>query len=162
MIDDLLQLYATNLDRARVLVGDIDAERMTLQPVEGINHPAWILGHLTWVSADVLGRMILGVDHDLPADYESLFNHRSTPVADPTLYGSRESLVDRLEDSHAGVFERLSKADESFIQQPTPHPRLAARFETIGKAMVHMMVGHEQYHLGQLSSWRRTAGLPRV
>src|SRR5688500_6942528 len=34
----------------KMLVGDLDDERLAEQPLPGVNHPAWILGHLTVVA----------------------------------------------------------------------------------------------------------------
>jgi hypothetical protein len=33
-----------------MLVGEIADERLAEQPLAGVNHPAWILGHLAWTA----------------------------------------------------------------------------------------------------------------
>ena len=44
------------------LVSEIPDERMTEQPLPGVNHPAWILGHLA-LTADGVGEMFGGQKH---------------------------------------------------------------------------------------------------
>ena len=45
--------------------------------------------------------------------------------------------------------------------------RLPIRFllrhlPTVGDLLAHLLTTHSAYHLGQLSTWRRAAGLPEV
>ena len=42
MRDDLLTAAALNVDYARRLVADIPHDKMAAQPIEGMNHAAWV------------------------------------------------------------------------------------------------------------------------
>jgi len=53
------------------LVSEIPDERMTEQPLPGVNHPAWILGHLA-LTADGVGETF-GSQKTLPAESSTLF-----------------------------------------------------------------------------------------
>ena len=51
MLESALRVNQFLVSYCRMLVGDIADERFTEQPLPGVNHPAWILGHLAF-SAD--------------------------------------------------------------------------------------------------------------
>ena len=53
------------------LLSEIPDERMTEQPLPGVNHPAWILGHLA-LTADGVGETF-GSQKTLPAESSTLF-----------------------------------------------------------------------------------------
>jgi hypothetical protein len=53
----LLYTLATNLDDAQRLSADIPDDTMVVQPAPGMNHAAWVLGHLA-CTADMLGDML--------------------------------------------------------------------------------------------------------
>jgi len=46
MVSHLLHAWNLNLAYARRLVADLTEEQMTVQPSSGMNHAAWVLGHL--------------------------------------------------------------------------------------------------------------------
>lgn len=46
MIGPLLHAWNLNLGYAKRLVADIPDDKMAIQPAPGINHAAWVLGHL--------------------------------------------------------------------------------------------------------------------
>jgi len=52
------------------LVGDIADERMAEQPIAGVNHPAWVLGHLAWTADRALE--MLGAPVTVPAEWSNL------------------------------------------------------------------------------------------
>jgi uncharacterized damage-inducible protein DinB len=52
--------------------------------------------------------------------------------------------------------------DEAQLAAANPMQRLAERFPTTGHALTHVLVAHENLHLGQLSQWRRVLGLEAV
>jgi hypothetical protein len=57
MTDPLLHTWTLNLGYAKRLVADIPDDTMALQPAPGMNHAAWVLGHLA-CTADMLGDML--------------------------------------------------------------------------------------------------------
>jgi hypothetical protein len=57
MTGPLLDTWNLNLGYAKRLVVDIPDDKMALQPAPGMNHAAWVLGHLA-CTADMLGAMI--------------------------------------------------------------------------------------------------------
>jgi hypothetical protein len=57
MTGPLLHTWNLNLGYAKRLVADIPYDKIALQPAPGMNHAAWVLGHLA-CTADMLGAMI--------------------------------------------------------------------------------------------------------
>ena len=55
MYENELALTAFLFDLLMKLVADIPDEQLTVQPFPGMNHPAWILGHLA-VAYDYAGK----------------------------------------------------------------------------------------------------------
>jgi hypothetical protein len=54
MTEPLLHTWNLNLGYAKRLVADIPEAQMAVQPAAGMNHAAWVLGHLA-CTADMLG-----------------------------------------------------------------------------------------------------------
>ncbi len=159
MIQDLLFLYDRNLEYARKLVADVPDDQMVLQPAAGMNHPAWVLGHLAGVANVILPTC--GQPPLFPPEWKALYGRDSKPLPDRARYASKQELVEALEWSHAKVKEALGSLDPKALAGPPPQP-YAARFPTLAMLVIQMLTGHEQTHLGQLSAWRRVRGLPPV
>lgn len=161
MISSVLLAYERNLDYARRLTADIPAERLAEQPAPGMNHPAWVLGHLA-ATADLAASLVGMTEPILAPELAPKFGHGSQPVADPAAYPGRDELIAALERNHdrlAGAVAALSAED---FARPMPIERMRGRFPTVGDALVFLMTAHEAIHLGQLSAWRRALGLPSV
>jgi hypothetical protein len=162
MIDALLMIYAKNLEYAVALVEGVPADKASHQPAPGMNHPAWIIGHLALVSKRVTAGFILQLDAPYPDDWQDRYGRDSTPDPDPAANDSLDDLITALRDGHALVEAHLRSTDAELLMQPTPHERFVQRFPLVGQALTYTMIGHECMHLGQLSAWRRVVGLPAV
>ena len=160
MIESVLRIYARNLDYANRLVADVQPETMAAQPAPGMNHAAWVLGHLTF-SCDLVGGA-LGLPPAMPEAWLPIFNNESHPSADATIYPDKATLLDALARGHARVAEAVSQAAPGTMEQPMPEERFRKYFPTIGDAVLYMSTSHESTHLGQLSAWRRAQGMPSV
>ena len=51
MLDTEIKINRFLMQYCRMLMADIADERMAEEPLPGVNHPAWILGHLGQLSA---------------------------------------------------------------------------------------------------------------
>lgn len=153
----ILSRFAFQLDYLKHLVGDIGPDRMADQPFPGMNHPAWLLGHLVW-AADLVPAL-LGPGSALDPSWAERFGNRTRPVADVSVYPSREDLLFELEKGHARASECVRHASPEVFGEPMPDPRYRGIMPTIGDAVVHILTTHEATHAGQLSAWRRAAGL---
>jgi hypothetical protein len=149
-----------NLGYAKRLVADIPEDKMALQPAPGMNHAAWVLGHLA-CTADMLGSMI-GVKPVCPPEWAVLFDWNSSPSSDVAQYPSKATLLRALEEGHAAIAAALPSIPESRWSETTPLEAVRGFLPTLGDCFVFVMAAHENMHLGQLSAWRRAQGMGRV
>jgi hypothetical protein len=142
MYDAIIDIYYFNMVYARQLIGDIPDGQMCDQPVPGrvLNHPAFIIGHLAWVSRWRAQK--LGLPQVALSDWSKLFSNGNKPLPDRSCYPAKAELLQVLEIAHA----RLSAA----VAKATP--------EELNEVAI-FMTSAETLHLGQLSAWRRAMGL---
>jgi uncharacterized damage-inducible protein DinB len=162
MIDTLLHLYARNLDYAQALVGDLSETQVCAQPAEAVNHPAWVIGHLAMTSDRVVNKGVLQGQAQLPDAWSQPFGPNSTPVSDREQYPAMDELCQALSSIHQHVDAAVRALDDQALNEANPMQRLADRLPTKGHALTHVLIAHENLHLGQLSAWRRVQGYPAV
>jgi len=151
-------IYAFLLGYAGRLVADVDDNRFADQPSPGINHPAWLLGHLC-VVAD-RGAELLGSPRSLPASWHADFGTGSLPRPDRVSYPAKAELTAALRSSHARL-DALARAVTSEVADgPNPVGFLRDALPTVGDLLAHLLTSHEASHIGHLSNWRRQVGLP--
>jgi uncharacterized damage-inducible protein DinB len=158
MKDHLLRAAELNVDYAKKLVADIPDEKMCEQPVPGMNHAAWVLGHLTYVFDSMIG--VFDQTPSMSNEWKELFNLKSKPEADRARYPSKAALLEAYERSYQRIVEAVKSASPEALDREFPNPRLRAILPTVGIAMVNILTSHQGIHLGQLSAWRRAQGLP--
>ena len=107
MLDSELNVNRFLVSYCRMLVGDIADERLAEQPLPGVNHPAWILGHLAF-SAD-RACSLLDAPKELPATWTPLFGPGSKPSA---------SIAVRLFSAAARRARNLSAASNNINPPP--------------------------------------------
>ncbi|MEM1446594.1 MAG: DinB family protein [Planctomycetota bacterium] len=136
------------------LLADIDPGSMCACPVRGMNHPAWIVGHLAFAadghSAEAGG--VAQLD-----DWHERFGYGSQLTEEPAAYPSKPELVDAWHAANERLIVAATSADEATLAKPTRGP-LAASLPTVGDFLAFSMTGHTSLHLGQLSAWRRASG----
>ncbi len=143
------------------LTGDLTPEHVFQTPPGGVvmNHPAWVLCHLT-AYAPVLAAMLRGEAPQDPLDHP--FGKRSTPTLDPGAYPEWEQVREDYLSSHDLVPGALENARADTLNAPPSIARFRDRWSALSGVVVHLMIHHESVHLGQLSAWRRVCGLPSV
>ena len=153
--------WDNGLRYALALLEDLNDEQMLLRPGGNMNHPAWILGHMS-LYYPVVPALLNSETFDDPADNE-LFGFRGIgPQDDLSLYGSKESQIQRMIEGHEQVAQALLNAsEEQYLRLPSL-PRWAEMYPTVEFMLPDLLLLHENIHIGQLSIWRRAAGLPGV
>lgn len=126
------------------------------------NHPAFILGHLALYPSKIvgeLGRQDLALS--APDQFETVFSKDAKCVDDPdgSIYPAMDDVVEFFKNAHAKALAALREADDATLQQANPNERMSGKFPTIGSMHGFYVGGHMMMHLGQLSAWRRMAGL---
>jgi DinB family protein len=158
MLDTELKINQFLMQYCRMLVGDIADERMAEQPLPGVNHPAWVLGHLAF-SAD-RARGLLGAKKELPAAWTPLFGPGSKPSPSRRDYPSKDELLRAVEEGFERLRQQAAAAVPEQLAQPTTNPYTKHALPTVKDGVAFLLSGHLGVHLGQLSTWRRMIGLP--
>lgn len=128
-------------------------------------HPAFHIGHLATYPQKILTLLqqdITAVAH--PKEWDEIFIKGSTCYDDPdnTIYPVRAEIEKQFFASHDKLLEIVPAVpDEVFFEQ-NPFEASRARFETAGQFAAYLLGAHIMTHLGQLSTWRRCAGLDPV
>jgi hypothetical protein len=154
MLDTEIKLNLFLMQYCRMLMADIADERMAQEPFPGVNHPAWILGHLAF-SAD-LAVTRAGGEAVLPPEWKTLFG----PGTKHGAYPSREDLFRTVEEGFERARQQAAAATPEQLAQPTANPRMKDALPTAREAVAFLLTAHLAGHLGQLSVWRRMIGLP--
>ncbi|HTQ37865.1 MAG TPA: DinB family protein [Pirellulales bacterium] len=157
MIPEILNSNAMTLDFLRRLVEDVPDELMTKQPPGVVNHPAWVLGHLIHSMEAIGGEM--GLSPWLPSDWKARFGTGNVPSDNRAEYPSKESLLAALADGQHRITKQFAVLGEQGLKHALPDEKHRALFPTIGDAVLHILTAHAALHVGQLTVWRRAAGL---
>jgi hypothetical protein len=157
MLDNEVKINQFLIGYCGMLVADIADERMAEQPSPGVNHPAWILGHLAY-SADY-GVTLLGGEKTLPAEWTTLFGPGSKVSSSRSDYAPKEELARAVEQGFKRLLEYLAGATPDHWAKPTANPRMRVGLPTVKEGIAFLLTGHLGVHLGQLSMWRRLIGL---
>ncbi len=142
----------------RMLTVDIPDERFAEQPVPGVNHPAWIIGHLA-ASTDSASAL-LGGPKVLSQTWGRLFGRGSKLSSCRAEYPTKDELLQAIEVGFRRACEMAGAASSECVARPNPNPLLKESLPTAGDAFAFVLTSHFAAHLGQLSSWRRMIGLP--
>lgn len=160
MLTELQRSFALNLEHATRLLEGLTDQQMVAQPLPDMNHPAWIVGHLTYSLQSIGGE--IGLATWLPPEWSMLFGTGSVHSTDPGRYPSKTELLERFTDARQRISDRLAQMTEGDLNQPLPDERHRDVFPTVGTALLHILTVHAATHIGQLSAWRRAMGLPPV
>jgi len=146
------------LDQAERLCADVPCEDCAALPHPHAKHPAWVLSHLAATNA--FAAQMLGVDAGVPAAWggDDVAGNRSVPNADRSRYATKQEMLDVLRSSAATLKDAYIAMDDDQLAAELPNEQFRSAFPTVGEAMHFIMAVHPQYHLGQLATWRQTAG----
>lgn len=161
LVSLLLRSWSQQRDYAARLLADLSGDDMIAQPIAGVtmNHPAWIVGHLS-AYPPALTAMLRGKTPTDPKDHPC--GRGSKPINDRSGYPPWQEHMDLYFRLHDELDVALREVDISVLDGPIRIERWRERFPTIAHACVYLMTTHEATHLGQLSAWRRACGRPAV
>lgn len=156
MNDYFRTLYAFNHGYCEQLLSDIADDEMLIQPSEGVNPPAWLLGHLAICTDFALG--VLGREKKCPREWMVYFGPGSKPQPGDRTWPVRQALWKAYSEGHELVDAASRDFDPELLAQPNPVEFLVSAMPTAGDLLAHLMTTHECFHLGHLSNWRRQIG----
>jgi DinB family protein len=156
----VLHSFAYCLDFLREQVADVAAADMVAQPNGVMNHPAWVIGHLTQICQNLGG--VIGVPPWLPDDWAKRFGTGTLPVADASVYETKDNALAMLRDAQSRITQAVEQLNESRLDEPFPDESFRDVFPSIRHFLTQVLVGHSAYHIGQVGVWRRAMGLPPI
>lgn len=163
IVGDSMSLCLGYADR---LLADIPPDQFAKFAVSGgttieSNHPAFCLGHLVLYAPKIVTQLG-GTPSAIPENFESLFSKDAKCVDDPdgTIYPAMDIVVDSFRSAYAAALTAARNASDEQYAQPNPAGgRMTELFPTLGSMHAFYCSGHMMMHLGQVSAWRRAAGL---
>ena len=159
MTTDALLWALDNAHRQTVaLCEDITDAQLVEQPFDGVNHPAWILGHLFLLDAYVADVLAPSDAARLDERWVAAYGPGSVPLADGPAYLSKSAYLDRLDTVRAAVIGAIASLDEAALDAPLPDEIGREEFPTTAHLLQYVL-WHEAFHAGQLSAWRKAMGL---
>ena len=148
-------LFVQNL--VHMLCDDIDDDHFADRFGTTINHPAFVLGHTAYyagVCTELLGGTVTFDEGEA-----ELYQHGAECVDDGSKYPNKATCIARFESRCQDAAQYLSTCDRSVLEQSAKGMPLGERLETLGEVASFLLIGHPCFHLGQLSAWRRVAGM---
>lgn len=159
-VNPILHSFAYALDYLRDLVADVSVADMVALPPGIANHPAWLVGHLTFSCQELGG--VIGLAPWLPKNWAAQFGPGSVPSADAQNYESRAVLLDRLRYAQSRVAAAVAALDDAVLDRTFSDEALRETFPTVRHALTQVLLCHTSYHVGQLAAWRKAVGLPPI
>lgn len=145
------------LNNARRLIADLPDDRMTYQPMPGMNPPAWIIGHLT-IAAD-FPLQILGQARRCSDAWHAAFGRGTNSSASDLPCTDKAELLSAFESGYRAALDVASRATPEQAAKPIENAFFKdTPIQTVGDLITHLLGTHLALHLGQLSAWRRAMG----
>ena len=166
-LDHARRCYEVHTAYGEKLAADLHDNLFAEQPLPGMNPPVWILGHVAVVGNFALSLLAgLGLNAppvELPGWREN-FGIGSEPLvyADGFVPPSGEELRAAVRLTHDQFHALTAEVTPEMLTKRPASDRLTDRFPTYGDRLTHLLTTHDAVHWGQLSAWRRAAGLPAV
>ena len=148
-------LFVQNL--VHMLCDDINADHFADRFGTTINHPAFVLGHTTYYAGVCIE--LLGGTVTFDEGEAELHQHGAECVDDRSKYPDKATCIARFESRCQDAAQYLSTCDASLLEQSAKETPLGEHLGTLGEVASFLLIGHPCFHLGQVSAWRRVAGM---
>jgi DinB superfamily len=160
-VESFVYAWDNQLTYALALTDDLTDTQMVLRPGGNMNHPAWILGHVSLYHSATVA-LLAGKPFADPKNDELFGFAGKGPQNDIALYGGKQKIVSRFKEGHEQVAQALLSASPEAFSRPPSLDRWSATYPNVGFILPDLLLHHESLHIGQLSIWRRAAGLAGV
>jgi hypothetical protein len=140
---------------AKQILADVDDATMCQQPM-GLNHPAWILVHLS-TAADYAANL-LGGQGVCPSNWNEISDTKKPLTQNRSDYPNKELLLSTFEAAHMNAAKLFSGASAEALSQPQKLGFFETELPSVGDMATFLIVAHTNLHLGQISAWRRAQG----
>ena len=146
------------------LLAETTADDWFRQPVEGVTHIAWQVGHLAVAEYSLTMRRMRGERPDdaelIPDEFHTLFGRLSVPQPDPSANPTvafLRQVFDRVHEQALAELPLLSDSELDIATDNPPHPIHSNRFEAL-----QWCAQHEFLHAGEIALLRRLLGKEAV
>jgi hypothetical protein len=160
-IESFVYAWDNQLAYTLALTDDLTDAQMVTRPGGNMNHAAWILGHVSLYHPATVA-LLAGKPFADPK-LDELFGFAGKgPQDDIACYGSKQKIISHFTEGHEQVAQALLSAPPEAFTGPPSLERWAASYPNVGFMLPDLLLHHESLHIGQLSIWRRAAGLAGV
>lgn len=148
MADHLLGAYT----------GDLTNEEIFLQPVSGMNHIAWQIGHLITSERDMAEMIKPGSSPALPEGFAEVHSRTDTKGTSPDQFLTKEAYLELYKAQRAATNAILDSISDEGLATATKdgYAQIAPNFA----ALLNLIGQHYLMHLGQFVAVRRAANKP--
>jgi uncharacterized damage-inducible protein DinB len=136
--------YRFNSDFLVKTVSDLSPEEWLSRPSDHSNHIAWIVGHLVWTRARLLGRL----QTEWSQPWLGLYARGAKP-AEPAEYPSNSTLLETWREVSGVLAGVLDGASDDALAQPSTNGPPSADGKISG--VINFLAIHETYHVGQIA-----------
>ena len=140
-----------------LFVKDIDEAKFADRLGTTVNHPAFVLGHCAYVAG--LCMQLLGGELEFGAHEAELYAMGVECSDDATRYPSKSDSIAAFNDRINTLLDFLETCDDATLAKSSEGVWFENYFPTCGGGAAFMLIGHVCFHLGQVSAWRRLAGM---
>ncbi len=155
---DTIRATMEMCDQATIgLIEDMRDAPLTQPTPRGGNHPLWVLGHLTFIEANIPA-VLYGESNPL-AHWAPLFAPGTEPTTDAGAYPPFDEVLRVYRESRARNLKLLDQIGEAGLDRPTKAPPkgLEQALGTVGRTFLTIAL-HQMNHRGQVADARRAAG----
>jgi len=140
------------------LLEDLKDSPLVAPTTAGGNHALWILGHLTYAEAHLIGEWMRGGENVL-AHWGEQFAGGTQPVEDLAAYPAWEEITERLAQLRASTMEFIATLSDADLDTKSPKcpEQFASFFGTYALCLSNTAL-HWMMHRGQLADARRVLG----
>jgi len=162
---DELQIAFGQIKAAREyvlpMIDDLEPDDWYRQPVDGVSHIAWQVGHLAMAQFRLCLERLRDLQPEdrelIPKQFLRMHSKGSTPTGKPSDAPTPEQLRATLDAVYAQVLEEVPKYAGDDLNEPliNPHPIFTTKLEAL-----YFCSKHEMLHAGQIGLLRRLLGKP--
>lgn len=156
----IINSFRLNTDYFLELFEDVPSYKLSSQLYDINNHPIWLIGHMIY-SFDQTHK-IIGGNRITNDEWDAKFGTGSRPMPITKNYPNTNQLVPLYHQTRDNLIDAVRKLSLADMARPNNLPKYKAYLPTYGDLLTHLMIGHTQYHCGQLSLYRMAHGLVRI
>jgi uncharacterized damage-inducible protein DinB len=139
---------------------DVPEADLRKQLIAEMNPPVWILGHLVAVFG-MISKLLTG-SANVPEQYVGWFGPGSKIPDLPAELPTGKQLLGELGLVSEQLLVVLPKLTEEQLAAPNKTPYFVTELPTVRALLENLLVGHTMLHVGQMTAWRKVAGLPKI